>query len=53
MTGTDRVRPGRLLLLVGLLGLIFLLLLVLAAARFGPEVVEALRGVLGTWTGPS
>lgn len=51
MADADRIRPTRLLALVGLLGLIFLLLLVLVAVRFGPEVVEALRGALGIGIG--
>lgn len=51
MADADRIRPTRLLALVGLLGLIFLLLLILAAVRFGPDVVDAVRGLLGVWTG--
>lgn len=47
MAGEERLRPNRLILLIGLLALIFLLLMVLAAVRFGPGVVEAVRGALG------
>ncbi|MFB6281642.1 MAG: hypothetical protein ABEH40_06465 [Haloferacaceae archaeon] len=51
MSDADRIRPTRLLVLVGLLGLIFLLLLALAAARFGPGLIEALRGAFGARVG--
>lgn len=36
MSGADKLRPSRLLILAGLLGFVFLLMLVLVAARFGP-----------------
>ncbi|MFB6302792.1 MAG: hypothetical protein ABEH78_08035 [Haloferacaceae archaeon] len=44
MSGTDRLRPSRLLILAGLLALVFLLLLILVAARFGPLLVDVLSG---------
>lgn len=40
MSGADKLRPSRLIILAGLLGLVFLLLLVLVAARFGPLLVD-------------
>jgi hypothetical protein len=43
----DRLRPGRLLLLGGLLALVFLLLTVLVAVRFGPELLAAIRDLVG------
>lgn len=46
MAEERKLRPGRLVVLAGLLGLVFLLLLVLAAVRLGPTIVELVRGAL-------
>lgn len=40
MSGADKLRPSRLLILAGLLGVVFLLLLVLVAVRFGPLLLD-------------
>jgi hypothetical protein len=44
----DGLRPGRLLLLGALLVVVFLIMIVLAVVTFGPDVVEAVRGLADT-----
>jgi hypothetical protein len=45
MSGSDALRPARLLALGVLLAVVFLLLLVMVAVRLGPGVLEWLRGL--------